>query len=119
MIMADSTTSKLLSTMEKFDRMNWEGWASSFKTALMLINALCIAEGTEPAPVLSATPTGDEHRRREDWEKCPHQGLSLLLVLVKPSVHQSLDMVKSLEKNWTNLKLMYGTRTGLNLWVDY
>ena len=28
-------------------------------------------------------------------------------------------MTKSLEKNWTNLKLMYGTRTGLNLWVDY
>ena len=117
--MADSTTSKLLSTMEKFDRTNWEGWAFSFKAALMFINALRIAEGTEPAPVLSATPTGDKHRRREDWEKRSCQGLLLLLVSVKSSVHQSLDMTKTLEKNWTNLKLMYGTRTGLNLWVDY
>ena len=105
--------------MEKFDGTNWEGWAFSFKAALMFIDALRIAEGKEHAPTLSATPTGDEQKRREDWEKRSRQGLSLLLVSVKSSVHQSLDMTKSLEKNWTNLKLMYGTRTGLNLWVDY
>ena len=85
----------------------------------MFINALRIAEGTEFAPVLGNTPTEDTRRRRDDWEKRSRQGLSLLLVSVKSSVYQSLDMTKSLENNWTNLKLMYGTRTGLNLWVDY
>ena len=117
--MADSTTSKLLSTMEKFNGTNWEGWLFSFKAALMFIDALRIAEGTESAPVLGNTPTEDTRRRRDDWEKHSCQGLSLLLVSVKSSVYQSLDMTKSLENNWTNLKLMYGTRTGLNLWVDY
>ena len=117
--MANSTTSKLLSTMEKFDGTNWEGWAFSFKAALMFIDTLRIAEGTELSPILSAMPTEDERIRRDDWERRSCQGLSLLLVSVKSSVHQLLDMMKSLQKNWTNLKSMYGTRTGLNLWVDY
>ena len=117
--MADSTTSKLLPTMEKFDGTNWEGWSFSFKATLMFIDVLRIAEGTKSAPVLGTTPTEDACRRRDDWEKCSHQGLSLLLVSVKSSVYQSLNMTKSLDNNWMNLKLMYGTRMGLNLWVDY
>lgn len=105
--------------MEKFDRTNWEGWSFLFKATLMFIDALHIAEGTKSPPVLSAMPTEDTCKRCDNWEKCSHQGLSLLLVLVRSSVYQSLDMTKSLENNWMNLKLMYGMRTGLNLWVDY
>jgi gag-polypeptide of LTR copia-type/Zinc knuckle len=117
--MADTTTSKLLSTIEKFDGTNWESCAFTLKATFMFINALCIAKGTELAPSLSTMPTKDERRRLNDWEKCSRQGLSLLLVSVKLSVHQSLDMAKTLEQNWSHLKKTYSTRTGLNLWVDY
>ena len=117
--MADNTTSMLLSTIEKFDGTNWESWPFSLKATLMFIDALRIAEGTESAPSLSTPPTHDERKRLDDWEKRSRQGLSLLLVSVKSSVHQSLDMTKTLEQDWGNLKTIYGTRTGLNLWVDY
>jgi len=48
--MADSTTSKLLSTINKFDRTNWETWAFSIKAMFKFIDTLNIAEGTEKAP---------------------------------------------------------------------
>ena len=116
--MADSTTSKLLSTVEKFDGTNWESWSFLLKAALMFINVLNIAEGTETAPTLPNMPTNEDKKKLEDWNKCSHQGLSLLLISVKSSVHQSLDMKKSLNQNWSMLKANYGTHTGLNLWVD-
>jgi len=117
--MADSTTSKLLSTVEKFNGTNWESWSFSLKAALMFIDALGIAEGTETAPTLPTVPTDEDRKKLEDWQKRSHQGLSLLLVSVKSSVHQSLDMTKTLKQNWSALKTNYGTCTGLNLWVDY
>ena len=85
----------------------------------MFINALGIAEGTETAPTVAATPTNEDKRKLDDWHKRLHQGLSLLLVSVKSSIHQSLDMKKTLDQNWSTLKANYGTCTGLNLWVDY
>jgi len=117
--MANSTTSKLLSTVENFDGTNWESWFFSLKAALMFIDTLDIAKGTETAPTLPATPTDEDKKKLKDWNKCLHQGLSLLLVSIKSSVHQSLNMKKSLNQNWSTLKANYGTRTGLNLWVDY
>ena len=117
--MADSATSKLLSTIKKFDGTNWETWAFSIKAAFMFIDALNIAEGTEKEPPLSIPSKEEEHRLLEDWKRRSRQGLSLLLVSVKPTVHQSLDMAKSLRENWSTLKAAYGTRTRLNLWVDY
>src|SRR5882724_6482340 len=117
--MADSTTSKLLSTVEKFDGTNWESWSFLLTAALMFINALDIAEGTETTPTLPNMPTDEDKKNLEDWNKCSHQGLSLLLISVKTSVCQSLDMKKSLNQNWSILKANYGTRTGLNLWIDY
>ena len=109
--MADSATSKLLSTIEKFDGTNWESWAFSIKAAFMFIDALNIAEGTEKEPHLSTPSKEDEQRQLEDWKRRSRQGLSLLLISVKPTVHQSLDMAKSLTVNWSNLKAAYGTRT--------
>ena len=60
----------------------------SLKATLIFIDTLGIAEGTEATPTLPTTPTDDDKRNFEDWQKRSHQGLSLLLVSVKPSVHQ-------------------------------
>ena len=58
--MADSATSKLLSTIEKFNETNWETWAFSIKAVFMFIDTLNIAEGTKKAPTLSTSPTDEE-----------------------------------------------------------
>ena len=85
----------------------------------MFINALGIAEGTETAPTVPATPTDEDKRKLDDWHKQLHQGLSLLLVSFTSSVHQSLDMKKTLDQSWSTLKANYGMHISLTLWVDY
>jgi hypothetical protein len=79
--------------------IGWDGvcrFVSRIEAALMVIDALRIAKGTKLAP-LRTLPTNDERRRLDDWEKCSRQGLSLLIIPVKPSVHQSLNIAKTLE----------------------
>lgn len=65
-IMADSATSKLLSTIKKFDGTNWESWAFSIKATFMFIDVLNIAEGTEKSSFLSIPPTDEEWKQLED-----------------------------------------------------
>ena len=79
----------------------------------MFINALGIAEGTDPAPALSATPTDDDKIKLEDWKKCFCQGLSLLLVSVRLSIHQSLDIKKTINKSATVLQAIARAYKGL------
>ena len=93
--MADT---RLLSMVKKFDGTNWESWSFSIRSALMFINALDIADGTEMRPPVSSPAKEEEVRRLEDWQKRSRQGLSLLLVSVSSSVHQSLNLKKSLQE---------------------
>lgn len=109
--MANSTPTKLLQQVPRFDGTNLESWSFSTKAVLLFLNALGIAQGTETAPTEAA--------KLEDYEKRSRQGLSLILVSVDPAVQQSLDMDKTLKENWANLVARYGARTGLNIWVDF
>ena len=109
--MADSTPAKLLQQVPRFDGTNWESWSFSAKAALLFINSLGIAKGTE------TTPT--DTSKMEDYEKRSHQGLSLILVSVDPTVQQLLDMDKTLKENWDNLVARSGAHTSLNIWVDF
>ena len=59
--MSDSTTVKALQQVSKFDGTNWETWSFSIKTALLFLNALGIAEGTETC---SSDPA-----KTEDYDK--------------------------------------------------
>lgn len=118
-----SSSEKLLS-IEKFDGTNWETWSFAIKAALMYINALDIAEKKELCPGLVTVTaadgsTSDNQKEIDDWSKRARQGNALILTSVKPTIYQSLDTSKSLTDNWKALKDKYGTRTGLNLWVDY
>jgi len=84
----------------------------------MFIDMPKIAEGAEKPPPLSTPLTDEECNQLENWKKQSQQGLSHCSISIKPTVHQSLDMSKSLTENWSTLKAAYGTHTRLNFWVD-
>ena len=109
--MSDSATAKAFQQVSRFDGTNWETWSFSIKAALLFLNALGIAEGTE----LHSTDAA----KMEDYDKRARQGLSLILTSVDVTIYQSLDINKSLKQNWDALNAQYGARTGLNLWIDF
>ena len=113
--MADSTPTKLLQQVPRFNGTNWESWAFSAKAVLLFLNALRITDGTE---IQQAVPPANQ-ATLDDWNKCAQQGLSLILVSVDATIHQLQDISKTLHENWQALTAQYGMCTGLSLWVDY
>ena len=113
-----SHSSKFLTSIEKFDGTNWEDWSYSVRSAFRLSHILRIAEGTEKRPIAPATPTEADFRAIEIWDQRNKEGLGLIQIAVKASIRQSIKENETLAQNWTHLKETYGTRTGLNLWVD-
>ena len=109
--MSDSTTVKFFQQVSNFNGTNWETWSFSVKAALLFLNALGIAEGTEIR--------SSDAAKIEDYDKRARQGLSLILTSVDVTIYQSLDINKTLKQNWDALYTQYGTRTGLNLWIDF
>ena len=103
--MADSTPAKLLQQIPKLDGTNWESWSFSAKASLLFLNALGIVEGTETQPLVPPST----FEALEDYNKRSRQGLSLILVSVDQSIHQSLNISKTLKQNWETLVTQYGT----------
>ena len=104
MTMANSTLAKLFQQILKLDGTNWESWSFSTKASLLFLNALSIAEGTETQPIIPPSTI----KALEDYNKHSHQGLSLILVSVDQSIHQSLNISRTLRQNWETLVTDYG-----------
>lgn len=109
--MSGGIPSHLTADIRKFDGTGWSEWETSFKAALLYIDALGIAKNTEAAPADAALLL--------DYRKRARQGQALLFNMVKPAVQQRLDMDKSLHENWTTLVGLYGTTTGMDIFVDF
>ena len=103
--MANSTPAKLLQQIPKLDGTNWESWSFSPKASLLFLNALDIAEGTETQPIIPPSIV----EGLEDYNKCSHQGLSLILISMDQSIHQLLNISRTLRQNWKTLVTQYGT----------
>ena len=113
--MADSTPAKLLPQIPKLNGTNWESWSFSAKASLLFLNALGISEGTKTQPIIPPSTI----KALGDYNKCSCQGLSLILVSMDQSIHQSLNISRTLRQNWKILVTQYGTWTSLSLWVDF
>ena len=115
-----SNASKHLTSLEKLDGTNWEDWAYSVRSTFRLTHILRIAEGKEarPKPASLTAPTEAEKRAIDDWDRRNDEGLGLIQLTVKPAVRQTIKENETLAENWKRLEATYGTRTGLNLWVD-
>jgi gag-polypeptide of LTR copia-type len=115
-----SNASKHLASLEKFDGTNWEDWAYSVRSTFRLTHILRIAEGKEkhPIPASPTAPTEAETRAIDDWDRRNDEGLGLIQLTIKPTVRQTIKENETLAENWKRLEATYGTRTGLNLWVD-
>ena len=59
-----------------------------------------------------------ELREIDAWDQKNKEGQGLIQLAVKTSIQQSIKENETLTQNWEHLKTTYGTRTGLNLWVD-
>jgi hypothetical protein len=125
-----SDTKSILSQTEKFDGTNWKEWYTSITAALMLIDALGIAEGTELAPspipaipatdATATTPTQYTNQTEiNDWSKRNRQGLSVVILSCTNPIRQRLSTKKSLRDNWLFLETTYGTVSGMGIWIDY
>jgi gag-polypeptide of LTR copia-type len=119
----------IASQIEKFNGTNWPVWSFQVHAALTYSSAWGIADGTElhpldlpPAPPRSSLDPAEVTARKSEqasWDKCNLQGKSLLILVVKPSIFQSLNHAKGLRENWFALSTTYGHCTGLNTWVDF
>jgi hypothetical protein len=114
----------MAATIEKFNGTNWPTWSSSIQAALMLMDAWSIANGSELVPAPYEPPISQAkitHRALEivSWNKHERQGQSLLVLVVKTLIYQSINLNKSLTQNRKHLSDTYGHQTGLNAWVDF
>ena len=106
----------MASNIEKFDGTNWATWSFGIRAALTLTNSWNLAVGTEtrpPAPEANATAAEVTSRETEqrDWDRHDMQGRSLLVLTVKPSIYQLIDLAETLAQNWTRLSTTYRQRT--------
>src|SRR5438876_10811400 len=93
----------IAASIEKFDGTTWQIWSYAVHAALMFMDAWTIADGSEHRPLdypatQTPAPTQAEFAARQaeqaSWDKRERQGRSLLILVVKPSIYQSIDLVK-------------------------
>jgi hypothetical protein len=102
-----SNASRFLTSIEKFDGTNWEDWSYSVRSTFRLTHILRIAEGSEirPIPALPTTPTETKMQAIKDWDRRNEEGLGMIQLAVKSSIHQSIKENETLAENWKRLKV--------------
>ena len=102
----------IASSMEKFDGTNWSIWSFFMQANLMLMDAWSIADGTETRPpdlVLTVTPTPTAEQitarvtEQSSWDRRDRHGKSLIVLVIRPQIFQSISLTANLCTNWVAL----------------